>query len=182
MTINNNHLTAFNIWILNYCLFYWASIKVYIWSATVLLFRIQQNTYLHSTWHEHHNTCCNICTDNMCKSLDIPDNHTRWHNLIFTDYSHSSHVCTAAETHMQILRYGSSPISVTLKVKPQLEDVIVKLTAKASLVWIFPLTVDNLESNILHKTQQNSWTCTIQCIMRSHMLYINWRCALLVMS
>jgi len=52
--------------------------------------------------------------------------------------------------HLQGFGYTSPPITVAFEVKPQLEDVVVELTAKSTLVWIFPLTVYNLESNILH--------------------------------
>jgi len=111
-------------------------------------------------------------TDNVWMSLDITDSHTRQshHDIIW--YSQiilmlQGHTSTAAETHMHIFRYASSPIAEALEVKPQLEDVIVKLTAKASLVWIFPLTVDNLESNILHKTQwkQSQHMHLYMCLM-----------------
>ena len=45
------------------------------------------------------------------------------------------HICTAAEdTHWQIFRGTSSPITVPLEVEPQLEDVVVKLTSKSPLV------------------------------------------------
>ena len=42
-----------------------------------------------------------------------------------------------------------SPVSVSFKMEPQLEDVVVKLASEAPLVAILPLLVDNLEGNIL---------------------------------
>ena len=63
--------------------------------------------------------------------------HSQSHQLTESapyNHTHPDHVCRAAETHTQIFIHASSPITVALEVKPQLEDVIVKLTAKASLV------------------------------------------------
>lgn len=42
-----------------------------------------------------------------------------------------------------------SSIPIPLKVKPELENVVLKLTAKTMAMRIFPLSVDNLEGNIL---------------------------------
>nr|Q8N1I8.1 RecName: Full=Putative uncharacterized protein encoded by CACTIN-AS1; AltName: Full=Cactin antisense RNA 1 [Homo sapiens] len=43
----------------------------------------------------------------------------------------------------------SPPIAVALEVKPQLEDAIGKLAAEAVAVRVFPLAVDDLESDVL---------------------------------
>lgn len=40
-------------------------------------------------------------------------------------------------------------ISVSLEVKPQLEDVIVELTPKSTLIRVLPLSVDDLERDVL---------------------------------
>lgn len=40
-------------------------------------------------------------------------------------------------------------VSVSLEVKPQLEDVIMELTPKSTLVRVFPLSVDDLERDVL---------------------------------
>jgi len=52
---------------------------------------------------------------------------------------------------LQYQQNGSelSSISVPLKMKPQLENIVLKLTAKAMAMRIFPFTIDNLEGNIL---------------------------------
>lgn len=42
-----------------------------------------------------------------------------------------------------------SSIPIPLKVKPQLENIVLKLAAKAMTMRILPLAVDNLEGNIL---------------------------------
>jgi len=47
-----------------------------------------------------------------------------------------------------------SAIPIPLKVKPKLENVVLKLTAEAMPMRILPLSVDNLEGNILI-----GWTC-----------------------
>ena len=43
-----------------------------------------------------------------------------------------------------------SAISVPLESEPELEDVVAELTPEASLPGALPLTVDNLEGNVLH--------------------------------
>ena len=83
---------------------------------------------------------------------------------------------TVQKTNLQRLRYTSSPITVALEVEPQLENVVVKLTAKSPLVWIFPLAVYNLESNILHtnsKLYSHKLIHEIRSQCRSITLYIN---------
>jgi len=52
-------------------------------------------------------------------------------------------------------------------VKPQLEDVVVELAAKSPLVRIFPFTVYDLESNILHTN-----STVFKIILGSLMLHI----------
>ena len=42
-----------------------------------------------------------------------------------------------------------SPVSVSFKMEPQLEDVVVELAPEAPLVDVLPLLVDNLEGNVL---------------------------------
>jgi len=84
------------------------------------------------------------------------------------------HICTATEdTHLQIFRGTSSPITVPLEVEPQLEDVVVKLTPKSPLVWIFPLAVYDLESNILH-TNSNYSLLTVTLIATVILLENKW--------
>ena len=43
----------------------------------------------------------------------------------------------------------SSPVSVSLEVEPELEDVVVELAAEAPLVPVLPLPVDDLEGDVL---------------------------------
>ena len=43
----------------------------------------------------------------------------------------------------------SSPVSVSLEVEPELEDVIVELAPEAPLVPVLPLPVDDLEGDVL---------------------------------
>ena len=43
-----------------------------------------------------------------------------------------------------------SAISVPLESEPELEDVVAELAPEASLPGALPLTVDNLEGNVLH--------------------------------
>ena len=40
-------------------------------------------------------------------------------------------------------------ISVALEMEPELEDVVVELTAESALVAVLPLLVHNLERNVL---------------------------------
>ena len=42
-----------------------------------------------------------------------------------------------------------SPVSVSFKMEPQLEDVVVELAPEAPLVDVLPLLVDNLEGDVL---------------------------------
>lgn len=42
-----------------------------------------------------------------------------------------------------------SSIPIPLEMKPQLENIVLKLATKAMTMRIFPFTVDNLEGNIL---------------------------------
>jgi hypothetical protein len=42
-----------------------------------------------------------------------------------------------------------APISVALKVEPELENVVMELTAESSLVAVLPLLVHNLEGDVL---------------------------------
>ena len=42
-----------------------------------------------------------------------------------------------------------SSISVALEMEPELEDVVVELTAESALVAVLPLLVHNLERNVL---------------------------------
>ena len=43
----------------------------------------------------------------------------------------------------------SPSISIAFEVKPQLENVIVELTAESSLVGILPFSVNDFKSNVL---------------------------------
>lgn len=40
-------------------------------------------------------------------------------------------------------------VSVSLEMKPQLKDVVMKLTSESAFVRIFPFPVDNLERDVL---------------------------------
>lgn len=44
--------------------------------------------------------------------------------------------------------YDLTAVTITLEMKPQLHDIIVKLTAKSFLVGILPLAIDDLESDV----------------------------------
>lgn len=53
--------------------------------------------------------------------------------------------------HKDITMYAcvlSTPVSVSLEVEPQLEDVVVEVTAEASLVGVLPLAVHYLEGDV----------------------------------
>ena len=88
----------------------------------------------------------------VCTSLNINVTHISQHTVIFTGQHHPSHVYTTVINTLVETGYTSSPVTVALEVKPQLEDVVVKLTAKSPLVRILPLAVYDLESNILHSS------------------------------
>ena len=47
-----------------------------------------------------------------------------------------------------------SPIPISLEMIPQLEYIVMKLATEASLIGILPLTVDNLESDVLQRRKQ----------------------------
>jgi len=40
-------------------------------------------------------------------------------------------------------------ISISLEMKPQLEDIVMKLTSKSTLVRVLPLSIDNFKCNVL---------------------------------
>ena len=52
--------------------------------------------------------------------------------------------CYAPSTH-EIL----SPVSITFKVEPELEDIVLELAPEAMFVGVLPLSVYNLEGNVL---------------------------------
>ena len=43
----------------------------------------------------------------------------------------------------------SSPVTVSLEVEPQLEDVVLELAAETPLIGVLPFSVDNLEGYVL---------------------------------
>ena len=54
-----------------------------------------------------------------------------------------------------------STIAVSLKVEPQLEDVVLELAAEPTLVRILPFPVDNLEGNVLQHKYEHGWIRTV---------------------
>lgn len=50
---------------------------------------------------------------------------------------------------MRERRVASTAVSVSLEVKPQLEDVVVKLTPESAFVRVLPLPVHDFERDIL---------------------------------
>ena len=42
-----------------------------------------------------------------------------------------------------------SPVSITFEVEPELEDVVLELASEAMFVGVLPLSVYNLEGNVL---------------------------------
>lgn len=45
--------------------------------------------------------------------------------------------------------WNLSPVTITLEMKPKLENVILKLTPKSMFIRVLPFPVDNLECNVL---------------------------------
>ena len=63
---------------------------------------------------------------------------------------------------------GSSAIPIPLKMKPQLENIVLELTTKTMPMGILPLTVHNCEGNILKfKRKTESSACMKQLLHMS---------------
>ena len=64
----------------------------------------------------------------------------------------------------------SSSVSISLEMEPELEDVVVELTPEASLVSVLPLSVDNLECDVLVRRPRRHPQNTILPILNREQL------------
>lgn len=75
---------------------------------------------------------------------------------------------------MDVKYFTLTSVSVSLEVKPQLKDVVMKLTSESALVRIFPFPVDDLERDVLVRRarvkSQNSkvFVVSARCLQIKH--------------
>lgn len=56
-------------------------------------------------------------------------------------------------------------ISISLEMKPQLKDVVMKLTSEATFIRILPLSIDDFEGDVLvRRTRVESQDCKVLII------------------
>jgi hypothetical protein len=69
---------------------------------------------------------------------------------------------------------ASSPVSIPLEAKPKLEDVVAELAPESMSPGTLPLTIHNLETNVLHERvgEQALYMNAHRCI--DHTYLVRW--------
>ena len=86
-------------------------------------------------------------------------NPKQWYRAVFS-------TTTTTETTTETLLLSS--IAISLEVEPQLEDVVLELTAEPALIRVLPFPVYNLEGNVLQHKCKKEWIRT--ALKKNHVL------------